>query len=114
MNIQIFGRSKCFDTKKAERYFKERRIKFQSIDLPRYGMSKKEFESVRSAVGLEALIDYKAPDADLLKYMASDSARIERLLEYPDNIRTPIVRNGRQATVGYCPEVWKTWSELSN
>ena len=86
MNIQIFGRSKCFDTKKAERYFKERRIKFQSIDLPRYGMSKKEFESVRSAVGLEALIDDKAPDADLLKYMASDSARIERLLEYPDNI----------------------------
>ena len=115
MNIQIFGRSKCFDTKKAERYFKERRIKFQSIDLSRYGMSKKEFESVRSAVGLVALIDDKAPDADLLKYMASDSARIERLLEYPDNIRTPIVRNGRQATVGYCPEVWKTWeSELSN
>ena len=109
MNIQIFGRSRCFDTKKAERYFKERRIKFQSIDLPRYGMSKKEFESVRSAVGLEALIDDKAPDADLLKYMASDSARIERLLEYPDNIRPPIVRNGRQATVGYCPEVWKTW-----
>ena len=60
MNIQIFGRSKCFDTKKEERYFKERRIKFQSIDLPRYGMSKKEFESVRSAVGLEALIDDKA------------------------------------------------------
>ena len=56
MNIQIFGRSKCFDTKKAERYFKERRIKFQSIDLPRYGMSKKEFKSVRAAVGLENLI----------------------------------------------------------
>ena len=67
MNIQIFGRSKCFDTKKAERYFKERRIKFQSIDLPRYGMSKKEFESVRAAVGLENLIDPKAPDADLIK-----------------------------------------------
>ena len=109
MNIQIFGRSKCFDTKKAERYFKERRIKFQSIDLPRYGMSKKEFESVRAAVGLENLIDPKAPDADLIKYMANDAARIERLLEYPDNITTPVVRNGKQATVGYCPEVWKTW-----
>ena len=70
MNIQIFGRSKCFDTKKAERYFKERRIKFQSIDLPRYGMSKKEFESVRAAVGLENLIDPKAPDADLIKYLS--------------------------------------------
>lgn len=109
MNIQIFGRSKCFDTKKAERYFKERRIKFQSIDLPRYGMSKKEFESVRAAVGLENLIDPKAPDADLIKYMANDAARIERLLEYPDNIKTHVVRNGKQATVGYCPEVWKTW-----
>ena len=95
MNIQIFGRSKCFDTKKAERYFKERRIKFQSIDLPRYGMSKKEFESVRAAVGLENLIDPKAPDADLIKYMANDAARIERLLEYPDNIKTPVVRNGK-------------------
>ena len=109
MNIQIFGRSKCFDTKKAVRYFKERRIKFQSIDLPRYGMSKKEFESVRAAVGLENLIDPKAPDADLIKYMANDAARIERLLEYPDNIKTPVVRNGKQAPVGYCPEVWKTW-----
>ena len=109
MNIQIFGSKKDFETKKAERYFKERRIKFQSIDLPRYGMSKKEFESVRAAVGLENLIDPKAPDADLIKYMANDAARIERLLEYPDNIKTPVVRNGKQATVGYCPEVWKTW-----
>ena len=109
MNIQIFGRNKCFDTKKAERYFKERRIKYQLIDLPRYGMSKKEFESVRVAVGLDALIDPKAPDLDLIKYMTNDAARIERLLEYPDNIRTTVVRNGKQATVGYCPEIWKTW-----
>ena len=109
MNIQIFGRNKCFDTKKAERYFKERRIKYQLIDLPRYGMSKKEFESVRVAVGLDALIDPKAPDLDLIKYMANDAARIERLLEYPDNIRTPVVRNGKQATVGYCPEGWENW-----
>lgn len=83
--------------------------KYQLIDLPRYGMSKKEFESVRVAVGLDALIDPKAPDLDLIKYMANDAARIERLLEYPDNIRTPVVRNGKQATVGYCPEIWKTW-----
>ena len=110
MNIQIFGRNKCFDTKKAERYFKERRIKYQLIDLPRYGMSRRELESVKSAVGLDALIDPKAPDADLIKYMAGDAERLERLLEYPDNIRTPVVRNGRQATVGYCPEVWETWT----
>ena len=107
MNIQIFGRNKCFDTKKAERYFKERRIKYQLIDLPRIGMSRRELESVRAAVGLDALIDEKAPDCDLIKYMASDADRFERLLEYPDNIRTPVVRNGHQATVGDRPEGWK-------
>ena len=109
MNIQIFGKNKCFDTKKAERWFKERRIKSQLIDLPRYGMSRRELESVRAAVGLDALIDPKAPDADLIKYLAGDAERMERLLEYPDNIRTPVVRNGKKATVGYCPEVWKDW-----
>ena len=109
MNIQIFGKSKCFDTKKAERYFKERKIKFQSIDLPRYGMSKREFDSVKSAVGLEAMIDEKSKDYDLLKYLAYDSDRAEKLMEDPSLIKTPIVRNGKKATVGYCPEIWKQW-----
>ena len=109
MNIQIYGKGKCFDTKKAERWFKERRIKYQFVDLPRYGMGRRELDSVRAAVGLEALVDAKAPDADLIRYLASDAERLERLLEYPDNIRTPIVRNGRKATVGFCPEVWKDW-----
>ena len=109
MNIQIFGKSKCFDTKKAERYFKERKIKFQSIDLPPYGMSKREFDSVKSAVGLEAMIDEKSKDYELLKYLAYDSDRAEKLLEDPSLIKTPIVRNGKKATVGYCPEIWKQW-----
>ena len=109
MNIQIYGKSKCFDTKKAERYFKERRVKYQYIDLPRYGMGRRELESVRAAVGLAALIDPKAPDGDLIKYLASDADRFEKLLEYPDNIATPIVRNGKKATVGFAPDVWKTW-----
>jgi len=109
MNIQIFGKSKCFDTKKAERYFKERRIKFQSIDLLRYGMSRGEFDSVKRAVGLDAMIDEKAKDIELLKYLAYDADKEEKLLEEPKFIKTPIVRNGRQATVGYCPEIWKDW-----
>ena len=109
MNIQIYGKNKCFDTKKAERYFKERRIKYQYIDLPRYGVGRRELESVRAAVGLDALVDPKAPDADLIKYLPGDAERFERLLEYPDNIATPIVRNGRKATVGYKPEAWKDW-----
>ena len=109
MNIQIFGKSKCFDTKKAERYFKERRVKFQSVDLLRYGMSKGELQSVLRSVKLEDLIDWKNEDAALLKYLASDEAKIEKLFEDPRLIRTPVVRNGKQATVGYQPEVWKSW-----
>ncbi len=110
MNIQIFGKNKCFDTKKAERWFKERRISFQKIDLPRFGMSPGELSGVKKAVGsIEALVDEKAPDAALIKYLAYESDKEAKLLERPDLIKTPIVRNGKQATVGYCPEVWETW-----
>ncbi len=109
MNIQIFGKSKCFDTKKAERWFKERRIKFQSIDLLRYGMSRGELTSVKNAVGLDALLDDKAPGAEVLRYLAYDEDKLDKLYEDPRLLRTPVVRNGRQATVGYCPEVWETW-----
>ena len=109
MNIQIFGKSKCFDTKKAERYFKERRIKYQRIDIVGVGMSRGEFNSVKAAVGLEVMIDKAAPGAEILAYLAYDADKEEKLLENPELIKTPIVRNGKKATVGNCPEVWKTW-----
>ena len=109
MNIQIFGKSKCFDTKKAQRYFKERGIKFQSVDLLKYGISRGELTSVKNAVGLSALVDEKNPDAALIQYLAYDADKLEKLLEDPRLLRTPIVRNGKQATVGYCPDIWKTW-----
>ena len=106
MNIQIFGKSKCFDTKKAERYFKERRVKFQSIDLKKYGMSGKEFDSVLRAVGgIDNLIDWdsKHPDITLMKYMDDKTAKEDKVFD------NPVVRNGKQATAGYCPEIWATW-----
>jgi len=109
MNIQIFGKPKCFDTKKAERYFKERRIKFQAIALREKGVSRGEFNSVKAAVGLDAMIDASASGAEILQYLAYDADREEKLLENPQWLKTPIVRNGRQATVGYAPDVWKTW-----
>ena len=109
MNVQIFGKKKCFDTKKAERYFKERRIKVQNIDLIRYGMSRGEFTSVKNALGLEALTDLSAPGAELITYLAHTADKEEKLLENPEFLKTPIVRNGKQATVGYCPEVWINW-----
>lgn len=112
MNIQIFAKSKCFDSKKAQRWFKERGIKFQLIDLSSKGMSKGEIESVIRAVGsLEEIIDYnaKTSDAALIKYLGSEQAKLEKLLENPSLIKSPIVRNGKQATVGYKPEVWGAW-----
>ena len=111
MNIQIFGKNKCFDTKKAQRWFQERRIKFQYIDVRKYGMSRGELASVCAAVGLEALVDPRHPDAVLLSYLASDQAKLDKLFEDPSLLRTPVVRNGRKATVGYCPEVWAGWQE---
>lgn len=112
MNIQIFGKSKCFDTKKAERYFKERGIKYQMIDLAKYGMSNGEYSSVKRAVGgMNALIDERSKEYERLfiKHLAYESDVEERLLENPKLFKTPIVRNGKQATVGYQPDVWKTW-----
>ena len=97
MNIQIFGARKSFDTRKAERWFKERRIKYQYIDLDTKGLSAGEYRSVRAAVGYDALVDRDSPDYRELG------------IDYPWLFRAPIVRNGRQATVGYCPDVWKTW-----
>ncbi len=110
MNIQIFGKSKCFDTQKAQRYFKERRIPFQPIDMIKKGISPGEFNRVKNAVGLAALVDDSNPDAALISYLAYEQDKVEKLLENPKLIRTPIVCNGKQATVGYQPDVWKTWT----
>ena len=110
MNIQIFGARKSFDTRKAERWFKERRIKYQYIDLDTKGLSAGEYRSVRAAVGYDALVDRDSPDYRELgiDYLLPQAAE-EKLLENPRLFRATIVRNGRQATVGFCPDVWKTW-----
>ena len=112
MNIQIFGTKKCFDTKKAERYFKERNVKFQSIDIKEKGMSKGELTNVLQSVGgFDGLVDPNAKDKDalaLFKYIA-DEDKLEKLLENQLLIKTPVVRNGKLATVGYQPDVWKNW-----
>lgn len=112
MNIQIFGRSKCFDTKKAERFFKERRIAYQRVDVDKYGIRRRELESVCAAVGgVDAVVDPKAKEATLVRYLAYEADKMEKLIETPQALRTPIVRNGKLATVGYCPEVWEQWRD---
>lgn len=111
MNIQIFGTKKCFDTKKAQRFFKERNIKFQYIDLNEKAMSKGELASVRAACGLDSLIDERKKEYKILNLDKIRSAAIREdiLLNNPLLYRTPIVRNGKLATVGYQPDVWKGW-----
>ena len=112
MNIQIFGKSKCFDTKKAERYFKERRIKYQYVDLLKYGFSGKEFDAVlRGVGGIDKLIDWdnKAQEVTLMKYMEDTRAKEDKVFDEPKLTKTPVVRNGKHVTVGYCPEIWATW-----
>lgn len=111
MNVQIFGREKCFDSKKAQRYFKERRINFQFVDLNIKGLSKGELQSVKTAVGLNSLIKSESKEYGKfnLDHIVSPHLREDILLNHPTLYRTPIVRNGKQATVGYAPEIWKTW-----
>lgn len=111
MNIQIFGTKKCNDTKKAERFFKERRIQYQFIDLKEKALSKGELQSVKKAVGLENLInknskDYKKLNMDKIRGLET---REDILLKNPSLYNTPIVRNGKEATVGNEPEIWKNW-----
>lgn len=111
MNLQIFGAKRCFDTQKAERYFKERKIKYQYVDLHRYGLSKGEFEAVKAAVGLKEMINDKAKEYITLnlQQLGTGSVAAEVLFKHPRLYRTPIVRNGKQATAGYRPEIWKDW-----
>jgi arsenate reductase len=109
MNIQIFGTKKCQDSRKAERYFKERGIPFQYVDLTVRGLSKGELDRVKAAVGLDNLIDKDGKEYAKrnLKYIVHDVAEV--LLNAPLLLKTPVVRSGAQATVGYRPEVWATW-----
>ena len=106
MNIQIFGEKKCFETQKAERYFRERKIKFQYIDLDKIGLSKGEFNSVKTAVGLKELINLKAKEykAFNMQNLGIGTVAEEILFNNPRLYKTPIVRNGKKATVGYLPE----------
>ena len=112
MNIQIFGTKKCNDTKKAERFFKERGIRYQFVDMREKGMSKGELTSVAQANGgLDNMIDQNAKDKDtlaIIKYIAEED-KLNKILENQHVIKTPIVRNGKMSTLGYQPEVWKKW-----
>lgn len=110
--VQIFGTKKSADTRKAERWFKERSIKIQLIDLKEKGLSQGELRSVVARVGLEALVDRQSArfrDKGLRVASFSGPLLEKVLLEDPLLLRTPIVRYGKEATVGFAPEAWTAW-----
>lgn len=111
MNIQVFGIKKCFDTQKAERYFKERKIKYQFVDLNQKEISKGELKSMKAAVGIDSLINSKAKEYNKLNLglIRSSDVKEDILLNNPKLYKTPIVRNGKLATVGYEPLIWDKW-----
>lgn len=118
MAIQIFGTTKSFDTKKAERWFSERRVAVQVINLKEKGMSKGELESVLSCLtkktgskeeAFESLIDKQGKEYSSIAYL-DDSDKFDKLLDNPLLLKQPIVRNGKtDATVGYDPKTWENW-----
>ena len=109
MNIQILGTKKCRDSQKAERYFKERRIPYHFVDLNERGLSKGELDKIKSAVGLDNLLNRECKEYIKLNMQYIVHNREEMMLLHPSLLRTPIVRNAAKATLGYCPEIWQEW-----
>ena len=111
--VQIFGTKKCADTRKAERWWKERGVQIQLIDLKDKGISPGELKSVASRVGgLDKLVDRESPryrDKGLHVSHYAGAMLEKLLLEDALLLKTPIVRRGALATVGYAPEVWAGW-----
>ena len=116
MNIQIYAQKRNFDVQKAERFFKERGVKYQFVDLGKKPMAERELKNIAAAVGLDALIDKESKlyAGSVLRFTAGDDNRIAQLLGDMRLLRTPIVRNGRKASVGYCPDVWQSWIDAGD
>ena len=111
MNIQIYAGKKNFDVQKAERYFKERWIPAQMLDLKKHPLGEREIRLMLQQIGMENLLDRedKRVKEHPACYYRQESLLIPALQEAPWLLKTPIVRNGSQMTVGYCPDIWETW-----
>ena len=109
VNVQIFGTRKCQETKKAERFFRERKISFQFVDLAEKGVSAGELRSVAASLGLETLVDTEGRRFTDKGLGYQDYDAEAEILADPLILRTPIVRDGQRATVGYQPDAWRKW-----
>lgn len=113
MNIQIYYLKRNFDVQKAERYFKERRIPYHMVDLLKHAMGRRELAAVRAQVGLRALIDTESKlyETHYIRMLTGEDAILDALAAEPRLLKTPIVRNGKYATVGFAPDVWAGWKD---
>jgi arsenate reductase len=109
MNLQLFGTRKCPDTRKAERWFKERGVRFQFVDLAEKGLSPGELRSLAQALGAGKLIDREGRRFRDRGFEHMDFDPEEEILADPLLLKTPIAREGRRATLGYAPETWAAW-----
>ena len=113
MNIQIYVNKKNPDVLKAERFFKERRIPYQIMDLKKHKLGQKELDTFVRAIGAKELVDREGKKAleRPVAHMSTDSLIIAELLSDPSALRSPIVRNGSKVTVGADEATWKQWVE---
>jgi arsenate reductase-like glutaredoxin family protein len=107
--VQVIGTRDSAETRKAERFFKERRVPLAFVDLKERPLSRGELENIARSTGADQLLDResRAFVRGGLAYMVADP--IEEALKNPLLLKMPIVRRGREATLGYQPEVWKAW-----
>ncbi len=113
MNIQIYVVKKNPDVLKAERFFKERKIPYQLLDLSKHKLGRKELDVFVKACGARALVDREGKKAleRPVAHMTTESLILAELLNDPTALKSPIVRNDSQITLGADETVWKTWVE---
>ncbi len=111
MNIQIYALKKNFDTQKAERFFKERRVPYQLLDLKKHKLGQRELALFARRLGAENLLDRKNPEvlSHPAAYNGDPDYILETLAEYPRFLRTPIVHNGEKVTLGADEKTWEEW-----
>ena len=113
-NIQIYCVKRSFDVQKAERFFKERRIPFQSVDMRRHVPGRRELDLfARATGGMSALLDRESTKvlSHPAAYMRDENAIAQEIMEDPSLLRAPIVRNGQKVTIGVHEDIWTQWLE---
>ena len=109
--IQIYMHKRNFDVQKAERYFKERRIAVQLVDMVKHKPSRREVQLFMQRLGVPGMFDTagKLYPGHIVRFTSDPDVIVEKVMAEPQLLKSPIVRNGQLVTTGFCPEIWETW-----